>query len=82
MRSSQNMAIVKIHFRSRDMAFSNNHLLFVPMGKGICDWQRWHSIGNSGTGDPSTLHHEQTIFGEVIHTHTDYIKFYGKRYGF
>ena len=25
-------------------------------------------IGNSGTGDPSTLHHEQTIFGEEIHT--------------
>ena len=25
-------------------------------------------IGNSGTGDPSMLHHEQTIFGEVIHT--------------
>ena len=25
-------------------------------------------IDNSGTGDPSTLHHEQTIFGEEIHT--------------
>ena len=38
------------------------------MGKGICDWQQWYFIGNSGTGDPSTLHHEQTIFGEEIHT--------------
>ena len=36
------------------------------MGKGICDWQQWYSIG-SGTGDPSTLHDEQTIFGEEIH---------------
>ena len=61
MLSSQNVAIVKIPFRSRVMAFSNNRLLFVPMGKEF-------SIGNSDTGDPSTLHHEQTIFGEVIHT--------------
>ena len=38
------------------------------MGKGICDWQQWYSIGSSGTGDPSTLHDEQTIFGEEIHT--------------
>ena len=35
------------------------------MGKGICDWQQWYSIGSSGTG---TLHDEQTIFGEEIHT--------------
>ena len=68
MRSSQNVAIVKIPFRSRAMAFSNNRLFFVPIGKGLCDWQQWCSIGNSGTGDPSTLHHEQTIFGEEIHT--------------
>ena len=27
-----------------------------------------YSIGSSGTGDPSTLHDEQTIFGEEIHT--------------
>ena len=40
------------------------------MGKGICDWQQWYSIGNSGTGDPSTLHHEQTISGEEIHALT------------
>ena len=38
------------------------------MGKGICDWQQWYSIGSSGTGDPLTLHDEQTIFGEEIHT--------------
>ena len=38
------------------------------MGKGICDWQQWYSIGSNGTGDPSTLHHEQTIFGEEGHT--------------
>ena len=38
------------------------------MGKGICDWQQWYSIGSSGTEDPLTLHDEQTIFGEVIHT--------------
>ena len=61
MLSSQNVAIVKIPFRSRVMAFSNNRLLFVPKGKEF-------SIGNSGTGDPSILHHEQMIFGEVIHT--------------
>ena len=41
------------------------------MGKGICDFCDWlqsYSIGSSGTGDPSTLHHEQTIFGEEMHT--------------
>ena len=37
------------------------------MGKGICDWQLWYLIGSSGTGDPSMLHLEQTIFGEEIH---------------
>ena len=31
------------------------------MGKGFV-------IGKSSTGDPSMLHHEQTIFGEEIHT--------------
>ena len=49
------------------MAFSNNYLLFVLMGKGIFEWQQWYFIGNSGTGDPSMLHHE-TIFGKEIHT--------------
>ena len=43
-------------------------IVFVPMGKGICDWQKWYSIGSSGTRDPSMLHHEQMIFGEEIHT--------------
>ena len=42
--------------------FSNNLLLF------LFPWERGFAIGNSGTGDPSTLHHEQTIFGEEIHT--------------
>ena len=31
-------------------------------------WERGFAIGNSGTGDPSTLDHEQTIFGEETHT--------------
>ena len=31
------------------------------MGKGIL-------IGNSDTGEPSMLHHEQTISGEEMHT--------------
>ena len=68
MRSLQNVAIVKIPFLSRAMAFLIIAYCFVPMGKGICDWQQWYSIGSSGTGDPSTLHHEQIIFGEEIHT--------------
>ena len=42
MLSSQNVAIVKIPFHSRIMAFSNNRLLFVLMGKGIFDWQQWY----------------------------------------
>ena len=41
MRSSQNVAIVKIPFRSRAMSFSNNRLLFVSVGKRF-------AIGNSG----------------------------------
>ena len=65
MRSSQNVAIVKIHFCSRAMAFLIIAYCFVPKGKGICDWQQWYSVI---LGDLSTLHHEQTIFGEEIHT--------------
>ena len=69
MRSSQNVAIVKIPFRLRAMAFSNNHLLF------LFPWKREFVIGNSGTQlaivvlgiHRRTLHHEQTIFGEEIH---------------
>ena len=82
MRSSQNVAIVKIPFRSRPMAFSNNRLLLLfPWERGfaignsgtqlatvVLNLQQWYSICNSGTGDPSMLHHEQTIFGEEIHT--------------
>ena len=73
MLSSQNVAIMKIPFHSRAMAFLIIAYCFVPMGKGICDWQQWYSIGSSGTGDPSTLHHEQTIFGEEIHTLTAFM---------
>ena len=62
MRSSQNVAIVKIPFHSRAMAFSNNCLLF------LFPWERGFAIGNSGTGDPSMQQHEQTIFGEKMHT--------------
>ena len=61
MLSSQNVAIVKIPIHSRIMAFSNNRLLFVPMGRGF-------SIGNSGTIEPSTLHHKQMISSEEMHT--------------
>ena len=43
MRSSQNVAIVKIPFHLRAMAFSNNRLLF------LFPWERGFAIGNSGT---------------------------------
>ena len=56
------MAIVKIPFRSRVMAFSNNRLLF------LFSWERGFSIGNSGTVEPSTLHHEKMISSEEMHT--------------
>ena len=58
------MAIVKIPFHLRVMDFSNNRLLFVLMGKGIFNWQQWYS----GTEEPSTLHHKQTISSEEMHT--------------
>ena len=61
MQSSQNVAIVKIPFRLRVMAFSNNRLLF------LFSWEMGFLIGNSDT-EPSTLHHEQTISGEEMHT--------------
>ena len=41
-------------------------------------WERGFAIGNSGTGDPSTLHHEQTIFGEEIHTLITFVTGYWK----
>ena len=56
------MAIVKIPFRSRVMGFSNNRLLFLFL------WERRFSTGNNGTEESSTLHHEQTISGEEMHT--------------
>ena len=69
MRSSQNVAIEKIPFCSRVMAFFNNRLLFLfPWERGFAIGKQWYSIGNSDTGDPSTLHHEQTIFGKEIYT--------------
>ena len=61
MQSSQNVAIEKIPFRSRVMAFSNNRLLF------LFSWERGFSTGNSDTEEPSMLHHEQTISGEEMH---------------
>ena len=64
MLTSQNVAIVKIPFRSTVMGFSNNCLLF------LFSWERGFSTGNSGTGEPSTLHHEQTISGEETHALT------------
>ena len=62
LRSYLNVAIVKIPFCSRVMGFSNNRLLF------LFSWERGFLIGNSGTGEPLTLHHEQTISGEEMHT--------------
>ena len=56
------MAIVKIPFRLRVMGFSNDRLLF------LFSWERGFSNGNSGTGEPLTLHHEQMISGEEMHT--------------
>ena len=56
------MVIVKIPFRSRVMGFSNNRLLF------LFSWERGFLTGNSGTEEPSMLHHEQTISGEEMHT--------------
>ena len=56
------MAIAKIPFHSRVMGFSNNCLLF------LFSWERGLLTGNSGTEEPSTLHHEQTISGEEMHT--------------
>ena len=46
------MAIVKIPFHSRVMGFSNNRPLF------LFPWERQFA----------TLHHQQTISGEEMHT--------------
>ena len=62
MLSYLNVTIVKIPFRSRVMGFSNNHLLFLFSS------EREFSTGNSGTGKPLMLHHEQTISSEEMHT--------------
>ena len=58
------MVIVKIPFHSRVMGLSNNCLLF------LFSWERGFLTGNSGTGEPLTLHHEQTISGEEMHALT------------
>ena len=66
MLSSQNVAIVKIPFRSRVMGFLIIAYcrVFIPMGKGF-------STGNNGTVEPSTLHrHKQMISGEETHALT------------
>ena len=55
------MVIVKIPFRSRVMGFYNNRLLF------LFSWERGFLTGNSGTEEPSTLHHKQTISGKEMH---------------
>ena len=65
MRSSQNVAIVKIPFRSRAMAFLIIAYCFCSHGKGDL---RLAIVVLSDTGDLSTLPDEQTIFGEEIHT--------------
>ena len=65
MRSSQNVSIVKIPFRSRAMAFLIIAYCFCSHGKGDL---RLATVVLSDTGDLSTLHYKQTIFGEEIHT--------------
>ena len=65
MRSSQNVAIVKIPFRSRAMAFLIITYCFCSHWKGDL---RLATVVLSDTGDLSTLHHKQTMFGEEIHT--------------
>ena len=65
MRSSQNVAIVKIPLRSRAMAFLITVYCFCSHGKGDL---RLVIVVLSDTGDLSTLPDEQTIFGEEVHT--------------
>ena len=52
----------KNSFRSRVRGFSNNRYCF------LFSWEKGFSTSTSGTGEPSTLHHEQTISGEEMHT--------------
>ena len=49
-------------FSFESYGFSNNRPLF------LFPWERRFAIGNSGTRDTSTLHHQQTISGEEMHT--------------
>ena len=55
------MAIVKIPFCLKVMGFTNNRILF------LFSWEKGFLIDSSGTGEPSKLHHEQTISGEEMH---------------
>ena len=77
MRSSQNVMMKKIPFRSSVMAFLIIAYCFVPMGKGVCDWETVvQYIIYGGTqltqrywGSIDVTHdHEQTIFAKEIHT--------------
>ena len=61
MLSYLNMAIVKIPFHSRVMAF-------LIIAYGLFLWERGFSTGNSSTEEPWTLYDEQTICGEEMHT--------------
>ena len=64
MLSYLNVAIVKIPFRSRVMGFSSNRLLSVlSHSHGKEDFR----LATVVLGSP-TLHHEQTISGEEMHT--------------
>ena len=48
--------------------FLSSPIVLFPWKRGFAIGKQWYSIGNSGTGDPSMLQHEQMIFGEEIHT--------------
>ena len=45
------------------MGFSNNRLSIV-----LFPWEKGFLISNSGTREPSMLHHKHTISGEEMHT--------------
>ena len=47
---------------------SENSFSFESYGISNNCLLRKFSTGNSGTGEPSMLHHEQTISGEEMHT--------------
>ena len=63
MLSSQNVAIVKIPCCLRVMGF-------LIIAYCLFSWERGFSTDNNGTGEPSMLHHKQTISGEEMLTLT------------